>query len=258
MVKVTIRRNYNIRDDPQNNYGYDDNTYRKYAIALPTLNTTTTDNRRSQSNTYTDETFTILVDGLNHPLTAGNFIDLCQKGFYDNNKIQSKLLDFDINQMSNITIFGNSSIQGYIDPVISKQRRIPLEIFRENSTRIRYTALGSAKNSAVFTKALPIQSFATYGAIGMYHSRDNPNDASSAFFWYPVNHNASLTMNEIHEFPIIKRLDQKYSLFAYVIEGLDILPKLQHNDIILTTEVQPGLWQLIPPTYDNMLIDNDN
>jgi len=48
----------------------------------------------------------------------------------------------------------------------------------------------------------------------------DPNGASSAIFWCPVNHSSSLTTNELNSQPHIRRLNQKYSLFAYVISGM--------------------------------------
>jgi len=189
---------------------------------------------------YVYQSITLLVDGINYPITAGNFIDLCLKGYYDNERVSYQtyedfglpIIDSDSSSSSsssggssnsavnrNITIIGNT-IKEYIDPLTMKSRRVPLEIFREDKNRLRFTALGAAKNSVVFTKASPLQSFATYGAIGMYHPRMNLNGGSSAFFWCPMNHSSSITMNMMNELPHVKRLNDKYSLFAYVIEGM--------------------------------------
>ena len=77
---------------------------------------------------------TIEVDGINAPLTAGNFVDLVQKGVYDGLAFhrvvrepqpfvvqggdpQSKDLDVPIN---------NLGTGGFIDPKTSKERYIPL------------------------------------------------------------------------------------------------------------------------------------
>ena len=188
---------------------------------------------------YDYQIITLLVDGINYPITAGNFIDLCLKGYYDNERVSYQtyedfglpIIDSDSASSSssvgssnsavnrNITIIGNT-IKDYIDPLTMKSRRVPLEIFREDKNRLRFTALGAAKNSVVFTKATPLQSFATYGAIGMYHPRMNLNGGSNAFFWCPMNHSSSITMNMMNELPHVKRLNDKYSLFAYVIEGM--------------------------------------
>lgn len=61
--------------------------------------------------------------------------------------------------------------KGFVDPISNAQRRIPLEVLREEPTDFdtadnikswrRYTATGSARNTAVFTSAKPVKSFAT-------------------------------------------------------------------------------------------------
>jgi hypothetical protein len=43
----------------------------------------------------------IVVDGINHPYTAGNFIDLCLKKFYDNLPIENKKLVFEDDNTDN-------------------------------------------------------------------------------------------------------------------------------------------------------------
>lgn len=133
----------------------------------------------------------LIVDGLNFPYTAGNFIDLCLKEFYDNTPVKQEFFsEFDLikqltskktyktdssmgysrdqsdNQDLNKAvlssqfngsddantstssqssrpsamlgrfpyernIFGDFD-EGYIDPITSSQRRIPLEVLRES------------------------------------------------------------------------------------------------------------------------------
>lgn len=119
---------------------------------------------------------TIMVDGTNYPITAGNFVDLCNKRFYDTLPIASRSLEVG-GEVVPLTVLGEYS-PGYVDPVTQKQRRLPLEVLREGATRssevyavappyqgssnaLRYTATGGSLNSAVFTKAKPVQSFAT-------------------------------------------------------------------------------------------------
>lgn len=109
----------------------------------------------------------LVVDGINHPYTAGNFIDLCRREFYDNIVIKSDTFDefkgslkFNDNGRNKRTIMGYYK-DGFVDPVNNIARRIPLEVLRENTTNIRSTAVGAARNSLVFTSSAPVQSFAT-------------------------------------------------------------------------------------------------
>lgn len=49
---------------------------------------------------------TIVVDGINYPYTAGNFIDLCLKKYYDNQPITFEQIDFGSGQVANFTVVG--------------------------------------------------------------------------------------------------------------------------------------------------------
>lgn len=51
----------------------------------------------------------LLVDGINYPLTAGNFIDLCLKKYYDNQPITFEQIDFDGGQVANFSVLGHQS-----------------------------------------------------------------------------------------------------------------------------------------------------
>lgn len=52
-------------------------------------------------------TITLLVDGINYPYTAGNFIDLCLKKFYENQPVTFEQIDFDNGQIANFTVIGD-------------------------------------------------------------------------------------------------------------------------------------------------------
>jgi hypothetical protein len=107
---------------------------------------------------------TIIVDGLNYPITSGNFIELCEKNFYEGLPVSFQQIDYDNSQIANFTVLGsfaNQNEKGFVDPLTGRQRRIPLEVYREDENRNRFTVVGGAKNSAVFTRAKPVQSFIT-------------------------------------------------------------------------------------------------
>jgi hypothetical protein len=120
-----------------------------------------------------------------------------------------------------------------------------------DSIASRFTATGLARNSAVFTKAQPVLSFATYGSIGMVHSIGDGlggGGASSSFFWVPPDR--SLSVSEREASPAVKRLTSRCSLFAHVIEGNDVLEMLKPGDILATAEVKEegsGVWKLLRP-----------
>ena len=55
--------------------------------------------------------------------------------------------------------------------------------------------------------------------------------ASSSFFWCPPDRSRSVT--ERDSSPAIQRMNNRYSLFAHVVKGNDILELLQPGDILL-------------------------
>eukprot|EP00981_Chlorochromonas_danica_P001830 scaffold386_cov174-Ochromonas_danica.AAC.4 len=196
---------------------------------------------------------TLVVDGIHHPYTAGHFIDLCQKDFFDNHPVHAQALVFKRQEQANLTLLGDIT-SGYLDPLTKKERRVPLEIYREEpqgekgeeeESRRRSTAFGAARNTAFFTRARPVFSFATYGAIGMHHELGDGNGASGAFFFLPADR-AQYRVGQLHALPAIQRLNNRFSLFAYAVEGIDALQQLQAGDVLVRTEVLEGAWRLLP------------
>ena len=51
----------------------------------------------------------LIVDGINYPITAGNFIDLCQKGVYNQSPISIEQIDFGRkDEVVTFSVIGNS------------------------------------------------------------------------------------------------------------------------------------------------------
>ncbi|CAI9111062.1 OLC1v1011197C3 [Oldenlandia corymbosa var. corymbosa] len=69
-----------------------------------------------------DCTFRIVLDGYNAPVTAGNFVDLVERHFYDGMEIQRA--DGFVVQTGD----PEGPAEGFIDPSTEKTRTIPLEI----------------------------------------------------------------------------------------------------------------------------------
>ena len=202
--------------------------------------------------TFRNNVVRIVIDGIHHPLTAGNFVDLCKKGYYDGTPIESGILDLDGSGTLTLprTLLGRKDGSGvdnkpYVNPANGLERRIPLEVLREDTEKGRNTVVGTARNAAVFTKAAPVMSFATYGAVGMFHPRGDGNGASTAFFVLPPE--PSVSVIERDSLPQFQRLENRYSLFAYCIDGNDLLQLLTAGDVLASARVEPGLWELIPP-----------
>lgn len=194
----------------------------------------------------------LCIDGYNHPITGGNFVDLVNRGYYNKLLIENKVYENE-NGALDILVFGCTpqGQSGYVDPVTNKVRTIPVEVLREESYDAggkvvksrRFSAVGAARNSAVFTQANTVHNFATQGAIGMYHATGDINGASAPFFW--TNWPPSLSTRQRSKLQVLEKMNRRFSIFAFVLEGEDrVLRKLQPGDVIKSISLQDGAWRL--------------
>ena len=79
--------------------------------------------RATVKMTTSEGDITLVVDGYSAPVTAGNFVDLVQRGFYDG-------LEFIRSEESYVLQVGDppGPEEGFIDPDTGKYRAVPLEI----------------------------------------------------------------------------------------------------------------------------------
>ncbi|MEM9246887.1 MAG: peptidylprolyl isomerase, partial [Cyanobacteria bacterium P01_F01_bin.153] len=121
-------------------------------------------------------TIQITVDGYNAPVTAGNFVDLVQRGFYDN-------LPFIRAENSYVLQFGDPEgpDEGFNDPKTGKYRAVPLEIMVEGDTEPLY---GYTTEEIGLFKKLPVLPFSAYGALAMARPESNNNGGSSQVFFF--------------------------------------------------------------------------
>ncbi len=148
---------------------------------------------------------TIELDGINAPITAGNFVDLVQKGVYDGlvfhrvvrdpqpfvaqgGDPQSKDPKFPANRLGT---------GGYIDAKTGSERRIPLEIKPKGANEPIY--------SQTITEKPELQH--KQGSIAMARSQ-MPDSASSQFYFALAD---------------LSFLDGNYAVFGNVIEGFDVV-----------------------------------
>jgi len=174
---------------------------------------------------------TIVVDGYSAPVTAGNFVDLVQRGFYDG-------LEFTRAEQSYVLQTGDppGDEEGFIDPATGQYRAIPLEILVQGDSQPLY---GVTLEEVGRYKAQPVLPFSAYGTVAMARPSDNPNGGSSQFFFFlfePELTPAGLNL-----------LDGRYSVFGYVVEGQEVLEKLKEGDKIESAKVLQGAENLIQP-----------
>lgn len=171
---------------------------------------------------------TIEVDGTNAPITAGNFIDLVNRGVYDGlafHRVVREPEPFvvqggDPQSKDPAVSVDNLGTGSFIDPATSRPRYIPLEIKPKGS------------ETPVYSKTLQVGSVPvlkhTRGAVAM--ARSMPTDSASSQFYFTL---ADLSF-----------LDGKYAVFGYVTQGMDAIDKIQQGDRIESAKVTRGLENL--------------
>lgn len=171
---------------------------------------------------------TAVVDGYNAPLTAGAFVDLVQRGFYDGLPF-NRAEDFYVLQTGDPA----GPADGFVDPVSQQQRRVPLEIKVPGESEPFYNQ--TFEELGLF-KAAPSLPFATKGTLGWAHSDNALGDGSSQFFLFlfePELTPAGLNL-----------IDGRYAAFGYVVEGFDVLAELTADDGIVSAKVLEGAENL--------------
>ncbi|MFM9267884.1 peptidylprolyl isomerase [Tychonema sp. BBK16] len=171
---------------------------------------------------------TIELDGTNAPITAGNFVDLIQKGVYD-----GLVFHRVVREPEPFVVQGGDpqgkdpkfpaarlGTGGFIDQKTSTERRIPLEIKAKAAPNPTYSA--TLQEAGVGEKPVLLH---TRGAVAMARSM-NPDSASSQFY---------ITLTDVPQ------LDGSYAVFGYVKQGMDVVDKIEAGDRIEKATVTQGL-----------------
>jgi len=146
---------------------------------------------------------TLVADGYSAPVTAGNFVDLVQRGFYDGLEF-TRVEDFYVVQAGDPP----GPEDGFVDPATGKYRTIPLEILVKGDDKPTY---GTTLEAAGRYLDKPVLPFSAYGAVAMARPDDDPNGASSQFFFFPFE--ADLTPAGLN------LLDGRYAVLAMSLTG---------------------------------------
>lgn len=172
---------------------------------------------------------TIEVDGINAPITAGNFVDLVQKGVYDGlvfhrvvrepepfvvqgGDPQGKKPNFPVSRLGT---------GGYIDTETGNQRYIPLEIKPKDG------------EAPIYGRTIKQQPELQHkiGAVAMARSQ-MPDSASSQFYFALAD---------------LGFLDGNYAVFGNVTDGFDVVNKIKQGDRIESAKVTSGAENLKTP-----------
>ncbi len=174
---------------------------------------------------------TVVLDGYSAPVTAGNFVDLVQRGFYNG-------LEFIRSEESYFLQSGDPPGKevGFIDPNTSKYRAIPLEILAQGDKKPTY---GITLEDAGRYLDLPVLPFSSFGAVVMARPENEANGGSSQFFFFLFEPELTPAGRNL--------LDGRYAVFGYLTEGQDILDKLTAGDKIESATVVQGIENLVQP-----------
>lgn len=176
--------------------------------------------------------FRIVLDGYNAPVTAGNFIDLVERHFYDGMEIQRA--DGFVVQTGD----PEGPAEGFIDPSTEKTRTIPLEIMVVGEKAPFY---GETLEELGLYKAQTRLPFNAFGTMAMAREEFEDNSASSQVFW--LLKESELTPSNANI------LDGRYAVFGYVTQNEDFLADLKVGDVIESVQVVSGLDNLMNPSY---------
>lgn len=175
---------------------------------------------------------TAIVDGYSAPVTAGNFVDLVQRGFYNG-------LPFTRAEESYVLQVGDppGPEVGFVDPKTKQYRAIPLEVMVKGDPVPTY---GITLEDAGRFREQPVLPFSAYGAMALARPGDDPNGGSSQFFFFLFEPELTPAGANL--------LDGRYSIFGYVTDGKEVLDQLKAGDKIESAKVVQGLEYLQQPS----------
>ncbi len=173
----------------------------------------------------------VKVNGNDAPITAGNFVDLVERGVYDGlvfhrvvkepqpfvvqgGDPQGKDRNFPVSRLGT---------GGFTDPKTSQSRYIPLEIKPEESDKPIYSK--TLQQAGISDP--PVLKH-DRGAVAMARSQ-MPDSASSQFYF------------ALADLPF---LDGNYAVFGYVSDGMDVVDRIKQGDRIQSAKVIEGLENL--------------
>jgi peptidylprolyl isomerase len=167
---------------------------------------------------------TLVVDGYSAPVTAGNFVDLVNRGFYNN-------LAFTRAENDYVLQIGDppGAEVGFIDPKTKKYRAVPLEVMVKGDKEPMY---GITMEDAGRFREEPVLPFSSYGALAMARPEADPNGGSSQFFFFLFEPELTPAGRNL--------LDGRYTVFGYVTAGQSVLGQLKADDKIQSAKVVSG------------------
>jgi peptidyl-prolyl cis-trans isomerase B (cyclophilin B) len=167
--------------------------------------------------TVNGKQITIELDGNNAPLSAGNFVDLVQQGFYNGLTFHRVVREPQPFVVQGGDPKGNGT-GGYIPAGSSSERQVPLEIKSQGATAPTY--------SQPITDQPILQH--NRGAIAMARSQ-SPDSASSQFYFTLAD---------------VPFLNGNYAVFGKITQGIEVIDTIKQGDKITSAKVTKGADKL--------------
>ena len=155
--------------------------------------------------------FNVQLYGEKNPVTVNNFIENVKKNLYTNKRFY-KIINYPQVQIIYSGIYPENNYYKKENQNLSKLRRnIPLEIKLKKEIEPKYNSQITAPS-----EILNLTNFFEKGSLAMVKSGER-NSSSTEFFFVT------------NKFP---ELDGRYSIFGKVVEGIEILQKIDKEDLI--------------------------
>lgn len=178
---------------------------------------------------YKEGKMILVIDGYSAPISAGTFVDLVNKGFYNDNGV--------IRSDGFIIQAGKPKDgDGYKDEK-GNIRTIPLEVFARGDKEPTYGLTLEEDGRGAQGTVLP---FTSYGTLAMARAEFEPNTASSQFFWFLFEPDLTPAGRNL--------MDGSWAVFGYTTKGENFLKGLQKGDRIVSAKVVDGLQNLVVET----------
>lgn len=174
---------------------------------------------------FKEGTLKLVLDGYSAPVSAGNFIDLVNKGFYNG---------IDILRSDGFIVQSGKpkSGDGYSDSS-GTLRTIPLEIFAKGDQTPIYGITLEEDGRGAASTVLP---FTSYGTLAVARVESEANSASSQFFWFLFEPDLTPAGRNL--------MDGNWAVMGYTTSGEEYLRSVQKGDEIVSAKVIDGLDNL--------------
>jgi peptidyl-prolyl cis-trans isomerase B (cyclophilin B) len=174
----------------------------------------------------------IEVNGDQAPVTAGNFVDLVERGVYNGTVFHRVVRDpepFVVQggdpQSKDPNVPASQLGTGsFVDPQTNQPRYLPLEIQPADGEAPLYSQPFDGATRAPALRH-------TRGAVAMARSQ-SPDSASAQFYI------------ALADLPF---LDGNYAVFGYVTQGMDVVESIQQGDRLESAKVTEGAENLVQP-----------